>query len=230
MNKKTDKQAAFRLWVAANLHRTTKPAKGLAAELGLHPSRVTSMLKSGGRAILAHEVSKIVEYIGSEPPPGVLGGTPEEADFSFSGTRAVTPTRKIPIVAIIAPGMWRDRETEPIRLGFVSLLEDSDPRLEGMDQYACWIDQPRSYAICVKYDEIRKKPLHGDIVHVRRTNKAGQVEDTIRKITASRGKVQLVLHNSPSRSAQKAIAFPSENPDDKVEIAGLVVGFYNKTF
>lgn len=226
VSKKPDPQAGFRAWVKASLNRTTKSAKGLAKVLGIHPAGVTSMIKPYGRKAQVDEVPKIVAYIGKEPPAGILPGI--EEPFELQGARAVTPTRKVPIVAVIAPDMWRDGEAEIRPMGTVAVMEDD--RLEGFDQYACWIDRPRSYAICVPYFEMRTKPVADDIVHVRRKNAAGQVEDSIRKVTIAKGKVQLVIHLAPVKTANKALAYPSNKTSEEIEITGLVVGIHHKTF
>ena len=223
-----DQQAGLRHWIKSNLNRRSKPAKGLASAMGLHPSQVVQMLKPGGRGIQVHEVQKIVDYIGSSPPPGVWRvGAATEADST--GTRGITPTRRVRIVAVIAPGAWRDADADFVRPVGVSIPEDADPRLEGFEQYACWIEQPRSYAICIPYFEYRKKPVHNDLVHVRRTNKAQQVENTMRKVTVAKGKAQLILQGSGSPN-DKSLAYPPTNPDEQVEIVGFVVGVYTKTF
>jgi hypothetical protein len=178
----------------------------------------------------AHEMPVIYEYIGHEPPPEALSGAFTHETEPSAGARAMTPARvKVRIVGNNAPGMWRSAGTEPPHQGTVSLMDDPDPRLEGLEQYGVWLEPGRSYAICVDYFELRKKPIHGDEVFVRRLNSSGQMEETIRKIEVARGgKVRLVLNGSVPKGVDRAILYPSEDPSEKVEIVGFVVGTYTK--
>lgn len=207
-----------------------KLGKGLASKLGLHPSQVTSMLKPGGREVKAHEMPVISEYIGHEPSPEALTGAFTHETEHSAGARAMTPARvKVRIVGNNAPGMWRSADAEPPHQGTVSLMDDPDPRLEGLEQYGVWLEPGRSYAICVDYFEMRKKPIHGDEVFVRRLNSSGQMEETIRRIEVARGgKVRLVLNGPAPRGVDRSIAYPSEDPTEKVELVGFVVGTYIK--
>lgn len=232
VGKKADPQAALRAWMRVYIGRGKgfRPGKGLAAALGVHPSQVTSMLKPAGRIIKAHEMPVICEYIGHEPSPEVLTGAFHSETEQQAGARAMTPARvRVRVVATHAPGMLRHKDAQP-SLGTVQLMEDADPRLEGLEQYAVWIEQGRTYAICVDYFQLRPKPIAGDEVFVRRTNAAGLIEETIRKVEVVRGKVRLILNGQQPKGVDKAVAYPSESAAEKVEIVGLVIGTYSKRF
>jgi hypothetical protein len=233
VGKKADAQAGLRAWMRLYVGRGKgkKPGKGLASTLGVNPSQVTQMLKPGGRMIKAHEMPVICEYIGREPEPEVLSGAfPHQETEQLVGARATAPARvRVRIVAVHAPGMLRNSDAEPA-LGTVHLMEDPDQRLEGLEQYAVWIEQGRSYAICVDYFQVRTKPFADDEVFVRRTNAAGLIEETIRRVEVARGKVRLTLTGQVPKGVDKSIPYPSESADDKIEIVGLVIGTYTKKF
>lgn len=210
--------------------RDQKPGKGLAAALGLNPSQVTQMLRPGGRSIKVHEMPVICEYIGREPQPDVLSGVFQEAEHQ-AGARAMTPARvRVRIVGTHAQGMWKSRDSEPPAQGNIAIMEDPDQRLEGLEQFGVWIDVGRSCVICVDYFQIRTKPLAGDKVFVRRITSAGLMEETIRRVDIVRGNVRLVLNGQVPKGADKSVAYPAENPAEKVEIVGLVIGSYAKEF
>lgn len=232
VGKRQDAQAALRAWMRLNIGRGKgkRLGKGLAAKLGLHPSQVTAMLRPGGRDIKAHEMPVICEYLGQEPPAEALSGAfTQETTELPAGARAMTPARvKVRIVGTNAPGMWRSQDVEPTQ-GAVTLMDDPDPRLEGLEQYGVWLEPGRSYAICVDYFEIRKKPIHGDEVFVRRINSSGQMEETIRRVEIARGgKIRLVLNGTVPRGVDRAVAYPGDDPTEKIEIVGFVVGTYTK--
>lgn len=190
------------------------------------------MLKPGGREIKAHEMPLIIDFVGQRPPADVWDDySPSGATEDQPGGRAVTPARlRVRIVAVHSPGTLRAKDAEPQALGHVDLMEENDPRLDGLEKYGVWIEQPRKYAICVDYFSVRVKPLAGDEVFVRRTNAAGLVEDTIRFVEVSRGKVRLVLYGKNFKGVDKSVDYPSANPAETVEIKGLVIGEYEKKF
>jgi hypothetical protein len=66
------------------------------------------------------------------------------------------------------------------------------------------------------------RPTHGDIVHVRRTLR-GHYEDTLRVIhIGGSGKVRLQQPDDNQASTN----YPSAEPDEMLEICGLVVAYY----
>lgn len=232
VGKKEDAQAALRNWMRLYIGRQKgqKPGKGLAAKLRLHPSQVTSILRPGGRLVKAHEMSVICEYIGHEPSQEVVSGAFNQETELPPGARAMTPARvRVRIVGTNAPGMWRSPDAEPPHYGTIFLMEDPDPRLEGLVQYGVWLEPGRSYAICVDYFQWRKKPIHKDEVFVRRVNASGQIEETIRIVEISRGKIRLVLNGPVPKGVERSIDYPSADTD-KIEIVGYVIGTYTKKF
>lgn len=234
MNRKTPSQDAFRSWAKHRIKiDKTKSLKGLAARFGLHPAQITQMLKPGGRRITVDDGKVILEYIGGEsPPPEVLAGVfgtvqrfvppPEQLE---TGARGMISARKVRIVAVLAAETWKDKEIEAARLAAanVQVPELIDPQFEGLEQYGVWIEHMRVYGLCVPYFSYRTQPMAGDLVHVRRTNAAGLIEDSMRKVTRKGAKVQLVTPNGVPKGIDKAIPYPSEKDGETTEIVGYIL-------
>lgn len=132
---------------------------------------------------------------------------------------------RVKIEAIIAPSVWRELGAS------VALAErvppSYDPRLGGMHQYACKIEADGRYVICVRFGDIRQHPRANDTVHVRRT-RGSVYEDTLRTVHISRGKIELRPLNGKGTDTA-AIPYPSTDPEEKVELRGVVVGFFTPT-
>lgn len=197
--------------------------------MDLHPSQIVQMLKPGGRRISVDDAKITIGYIGGEPPPpevliGVLGAVRLEPEPDV-GARGMISARKVRIVAVLAPETWKDKEIEAARLAAnpVFVPELIEPQFEGLEQYAVWIELARVYGLCVRYFDYRKQPTNGDLVHVRRTNAVGLVEDSMRRVVRKGAKIQLVLLNGVPKGVEKALPFPSEKPNETTEIVGYIL-------
>jgi hypothetical protein len=82
-----------------------------------------------------------------------------------------------------------------------------------MKQYACKIGaQEGRFAICVPYGDMRARPLANDKVHVRRTDKEGHYEDTLRVVHFAHGQVQLRIKGAKGRDA--ILSYPAAKDSD----------------
>jgi len=219
-------QAILAQWLDEGLKKKFKSAKELAAILDIDATAVTR-LRQNERRFLAHELDVIGRYI-EEPVP--LEGT----GFTHTGTFNVPlgpplPTlrleqgvRLVPTIAvevIAAANVWR--EAPPPSAVAERIAASADSRVAGLMQYACRLEsQPHCYAICVKYDDIRSRPMAGDTVHVRRT-RSEQYEDTIRVVRVANDRVRLQMENAAD------IDFPmAVTSDVDIELKGLVIGYF----
>ncbi len=199
-----------------------KSQAGLAVILDLHPSQVSLMMRNERLAKLS-ELPAIAAYLGKELPAG-LAEPPRRSPSSEVGSEEAVPAW-VRIEAVIAPAVWRELGVH------VSTLQDriapsTDPRLKGMKQYACKIEHDGKFAICVPFDQLRTAPRPSDIIHVRRT-RGNVYEDTLRTVRSSRGKLE--LHIANGIHTKTALIYPSIDPNETIELRGLVVGYFTPT-
>lgn len=212
----------YRDWLRHGLEKPGKTAKGLAQVLRRSESVVSRML-AGKRKIHLEDVPRIAGYIEEEAPTnnGNVVSLANKTPALLGSAQAVPGL--IRVVAVIAAGVWREAG------GTVAIAErvsaSPDPRVAGLQQYACKIESDGRFAICVRYEDMRPRPTAGDVVHVRRTQ-GERYEDTLRVIRISQGLVRLETVNH-GRPKGPALAYPPGKGDDAVEIRGLVVGYYS---
>lgn len=221
-------------WLRRALSVRKGIGKEVATALGVETSAV-SRLRSNKRRVQALEVPIIERISGERAPQLVVGSVHPNATLAsgnnggpLGSELAVTLVR---VLVVIAPSVWRDLGVSVAVTEQVSRV--ADPRLVGMRQYACKIEGEDRYAVCVQYSEMRVRPLGGDIVHVRRTDRQGRYEDTLRTVRIlPSGRVQLRLEGTKHRADVGAlIEYPTKNDgaEPAVEIRGLVVGFFTAT-
>jgi hypothetical protein len=179
-------------------------------------------MRSGARRIQVAELSKIAEYLEEDPPGN--GKVTATARYRSEIRDPPTSTPLVPaksVTVVLAPSVWRD-------VGATVALPEwvptsLDPRLRGIAQYTCKIEaEPGRYVVCAAYDDIRVRPTHNDIVHVRRTVR-GQYEDTLRVIHIDTfGKVRL----QQPEDSRASLDFPSTKVGETLEVRGLVVAYY----
>lgn len=136
-------------WLRLGLLKSGKKKGALAALLNLPPSAVSKIL-SAQREVREYELRIIAEYI-EEPVPDALSDT---------GASSVVhviqhPTWLQPSV-IVAPGVWRSPEASTMRAERIPA--SPDPRLDGLQQYACYIESDGSCVTCVPYNAFRLSP------------------------------------------------------------------------
>jgi transcriptional regulator with XRE-family HTH domain len=223
---KYPEQAILSEWLDRGLRKRGKSAKELAARLGILTSAVSRMRKNS-QLFKVHELQPIADYI-EEPAPVPAGGHAANAGSSsesaargtLGSETAVPPIR---VTSVIAVGVWREVGA-PVMVLAERAPASPDPRLKGIRQYACKIEaEPNRYAVCVPYQDMRQRPLNGDVVHVRRTRQ-GQYEDTLRVVRIVNGQIRLHLKGD-EKNKDGTIAFPAAKGED-VEIRGLVVGYH----
>jgi hypothetical protein len=213
----------YRDWIVSGLKKPGKTQKGLAAALGVSESAVSRLL-AGHRRIQLVELPRIGAYLQEEIPSPDKHGVTTPNDNHRRGTLgSVSPNGWVAVTTVIAPSVWRKSGAA------VAVAErvpaSPDIRLSRLKQYACKIEaQPNRYAVCVPYADLRPRPLPNDIVHVRRTNKSGMQEDTLRVVRVEGDRVNLEMHDASS--GERALSLPQRRGDtDTIEIVGLVVAF-----
>lgn len=207
-------------WLRAGLAKPGKTNKELAARLGVHNSAVSRMTK-GLRQILAAELPIISAYI-EEPIPGRIPNDRTGEDIALGNALSVPLVR---VTAVIAPSVWREVS---VALAFTERVPGSpDPRIAGMKQYGCRIEaDPNRYAVCVRFADMRTRPMQNDVVHVRRTRE-DRYEDTLRVVHIVGGQVRLIAEGQKGKDA--VLIYPSNSKPEMIEIKGLVVGYFNST-
>ena len=204
-------QRLWARWVDAALRDGRKDGftnKGLAARLGIDPTQVTRM-RSGERAIKAHELPVIEQYLGQVAPslPGQDQG---------QRVRPLQTQTLISVEAIIAPGAWREAGAMMLSAEKTAALPDHD--LVGMRQYLCGVEgDPRRHVICVPYKDKRVHPQVDDLVHVVRFR--GDLEEHTLWLTQSLADGSIVL--VPETGGGQPIRFPIS--ETGIELRGLVV-------
>lgn len=199
-------------WVDKALNKKSgKTTKGLAAALNLDPAQVSRM-RSGERAIKAHELRLIETYIGERAP----GYGP--ADAGAVVPLAGNAVSILEIEVLVAPHVWRERGMPIIGREQATTLPDKD--LAGLRQYACAVEaEPGRTVICVPYSSVRTHPHDGDLVHVVRI-KGDLEEHTLKLVKNDEG--TFFLHPElDGHTTVKPIKFPSHNKC--IEVRGLVV-------
>lgn len=220
----------YREWIRKGLMKKGKSGKGLARALGVDNS-VVSRIIHGKREIKAHELPIIAEYL-ELPIPTSQGATErptinrKPATFEAgSGSRLGRDSPRVelvPVRAKLARGVWREDGGSALAYTAASIPAVIDQRLADIEHYACeFEDVPGRFGIFVPYNSYRTRPTSGDTVHVRRT-RGTLHEDALRVIEASRGEVRLVSVEDPD----DVVKLPSDDPDEKVAIRGLIVGRY----
>lgn len=214
-------QKTYLDWLREGMKKAGKANKGLAQAMKKSESVVSRML-AGERKIHIGDVPAIAGYIEEEPPTNNVNvvSLANKTPIRLGSEQAVPGL--IRVVSVIAAGVWREAGVAVAIAERVSA--SPDPRVAGLQQYACKIEVDGRFAICVPYSEMRAKPTANDIVHVRRTQ-GDRYEDTLRVIRISHGQVRLDLVNGGKGRAQ-AIAYPAAKGDDPVEIRGLVVAYH----
>lgn len=198
-------------WMRANIGRGKKrTAKGLAELLNLDAAQVTRILN--GRQLRVGELEIIEQYIGERAP---------SRDNKPVHTRVdqIEQSGEIPVVNIVAPGVWREAGAVAIVAERVSAVRDS--RLARVDQYACTVEaEPMRTVICAPYAEMRRRPEVDDLVHVVRFE--GRLEEhTLRVVRERAGDYWLAPEKSPADVASY-VKFP-QKPDKGIEVRGLVI-------
>lgn len=218
-------------WLRRALSVRKGIGKEIASALEIETSAV-SRLKSNKRRVQLTEVRVIERVSGVRAPLSIVSTNDQEQRPTFQngggslgGEQAVTLVR---VLVVIAPSVWR-------AVGVTVAVTDRVPyvpdvKLQGMQQYACKIEsEENKYAICVPHEGIRVRPTAGDIVHVRRTDRDGNHEDTLRAVRIlPGGRVQLRLEGGKPKDPDFVLDYP--NKDDgspNIQIRGLVVGFYS---
>lgn len=203
-------QGLWARWVDDSLREGRKDGltnKGLAAELGIDPTQVTRM-RSGERAIKAHELPIIERYLGQAAP-----GLAEDR------SQRVTPHPHVgwaSVEAVIAPGVWREAGASMLSGQYLAALPDSD--LLGLRQYLCTVEsEPRRMIYCVPYDQQRARPQDDDLVHVVR--RRDDTEEHTLWLTKIRADGTFIL--VPEVGSNGQISLPLTDP--AIELRGLVV-------
>lgn len=199
-------------WLRDGLNKKGKTQRGLAKHMGIDET-IVSKIVNGKREIKADELSQIAEYLGA-PMPSQLAVT----------TR---PLSTIPVIPIhLTLGVWKEVGGVTMESATESVPALSDPRWAGLSQYAAYLNGSKSYAVCVRFSEIRQRPIAGDTVHVTRT-KGGMQEDTMREVVVTRGKVTLRNKSLNEGVPDHELPWPSDQRDETLEIQGLVVGIFH---
>lgn len=218
----------YRDWIRRGLAQPGKSGKGLARALGVTDGVVSRMVH-GKRPIKADELPIIAEYLELPIPSSHDAAIAPKIDPAPDTNRvrrklnSDTPeVRLVPVKAKLARGVWREDRGNAL-LSMASVPAVVDPRLNGIDQYACeFEDVPGRFGIFVPYSSYRVRPIKGDTVHVRRTRDILH-EDTLRIVEIEHGgRVKLIAVDDPN----DVVMHPSEDPDETVTIRGLMVGRY----
>lgn len=217
----------YRDWIRKGLEQKGKSNKGLARHLGVHDAVVSRMVH-GKRPIKADELPRIAEYLELQIPTSQNGSTARTlnpATDAGAGLRVghgPVQTHLVPVKFKLARGVWREDRGSLMLSGLIPAVADS--RLKDIEQYACeFEDATGRYAIFVPYYSYRRRPLHGDRVHVRRT-RGDLTENALRIVDTSEARVRLIAVDDD----EDVISDPSHDPDETVHIEGLMVGRYEK--
>lgn len=192
----------------------------LAKLTGIHESVISRIIR-GSRELRTSEMRTIEQVLGVDFSRLSTTALPLERTVSLS--RPVR-TPIVPVIAIIAVGVWRDRGA--LVQDRTQVAASPDPRLEGLEQYACRIDGPEygalagQFAVCVKYFDIRSKVAPADTVHVVR--QVGDLEEHTLKVVQYVGDAVFLTWDNNGASTSVELS-----PD--VSIQGLVVGFFQPT-
>lgn len=216
----------YKDWIRKGLEQKGKSNKGLARHLGVHDSVVSRMVR-GKRPIKADELPRIAEYLELPIPASQNEGTGHivnpATNANGAGPRVghlPVQTHLVPVMGKLARGVWREDRGSTMLTGFVPAV--ADPRLKDIEQYAYeFEDAPGSYGIFVPYYSYRRRPMHGDKVHVRRT-RGKLTEHTLRIVDTSSGDVRLIAADDD----EDVVFEPSKAPNETVKIEGLMVGRY----
>ena len=203
--------------IKSALERRKLTQRDLAKLTGIHES-VMSRIIRGVRPLRASEMRAIERVLGVDFKNLSTTVVPVEQIVSLS--RPI-PTPIIPVVAIVAAGVWRDRGA--LVQDKTQVAASPDPRLEGLEQYACRIDGPEygslagQYAVCVKYFDLRSKLTSADTVHTIRQQ--GNLEEHTLRVVKHVGQSVCLTFDSNGASSVTEVT-----PD--ITVQGLVVGFF----
>lgn len=174
----SDQATEFYLdWIREGLKQAGKTQVGLAAHMGIAHPQITQLLK-GKRKLKVHEIPKIAEYLGSEPPT-MSELTP------YSGGLSV-----IPVVGTVEAGAFREvDEFDQSELVTLSLPRDQkflNARQMAFDVAGDSMNdlKPRPIlagdrAVCVAYEDIAHQVVlrDGMVVIVERKRDNGHFRE-----------------------------------------------------
>lgn len=197
---------------------------GLGRALGLSPQQ-GSKLVNGDRRVVAYELPAISAYLGRPIPP--FGATdqcalPVLCDANtphWSEESAFGPT--IDTAATTTAGAVMSEEFTGLRQFAVRIVGNSLNRKIS----------DGAFAICVSYDQARKKPLDRDfvVVEINRHNLHKVMARHLRRVGSS---WELQPYSSAQMDKKQTLKLSPDlrhilgSPEDKIVIRGLIIGVY----
>jgi transcriptional regulator with XRE-family HTH domain len=227
----SDQATEFYLdWIREGLKQPGKTQSGLAGHLGIAHPQITQLLK-GKRKLKVHEIPKIAEYLGTEPP------TMSDV-MPYSG-----PLSVIPIVGTVEAGAFREvddfDQSEPRTLTLPRDEKFPNARQLGFDVSGDSMNdlKPRPIlsgdcAVCVAYEDIASQVVlrDGMVVVVERTRDSGHFREwSVKQIEIYADRTE--FHPRSTNPKHKPIVVHRNfEADDgvKVEVIALVRRIVNE--
>lgn len=161
-------------WLHRGLREPGKSQAGLARFLKISEAVVSRMV-NGSRPLRATEIDRITTYFGFGP--------------NNSEPRAGIVVAKVEGYAM--ENVWREPAA---RQRGITVQVVPHPDFIGVEHYAVATndaDEPTSYAICIKFDQLGRSAHHGDMLHIRR-RKADLEQDLVRRVERDGSSLVLV--------------------------------------
>lgn len=209
------------------LRTAGKSKSGLAARLGVAPSRITEII-SGARGIDAAEVPPMADYL--EWPEGVLLA-------HIRGEKPVMgPVSTVKVIGVVQAGLWQEA-IEREQADWYSIPVPAQYGQEGPKRYGLEVRGPSmnelypdgSIVICVKLVDAGVELKNGQRVVVQRTSPSG-MEATIKELRIDDQGVWWLWPRSTDPNFQQPWRLPKaddpHNTDEEIAIIAVVVASY----
>lgn len=228
-------------WLAKRLDElqpSGKSRSGLAAALGIPPSRISEII-NGGRKVQAAEIKPLASYL--EWPEAtvlayVVGATPLRPVRRGSKAKGIS-LRSVPVVGAVQAGQWAEALEWPPSDRY-EVIVPGDPAFAGFPVTAVEVRGPsmnRVYPegtvlICVGAVYLADYAFNtGDRVVVHRRDRTGLLEATVKEYVLDDTSHAWLWPRSDDPNFQQPWRVPDGDPDDDSEdlrITALVIGSY----
>lgn len=210
-----------------NRIKELRKARGLSLEKVAQGADTTKgqiqKLENGTRRLTQEWMERIAPVLGCKPFELIWTDDVKEP-FELSNIES-----HLQVKGKVAAGQWLE----------VSLMDDDKYQMIPVDriekysgrQYALRVEgdsidkyaRDGEYIICLAFADLGREVKTGDLVVVERTDSAGRVEATVKRVRVAGSRVEL-WPESTNPKLQNKIVIDNGDPDVEVRITGLVIG------
>lgn len=202
-------------WIRAGLDKPGKTKAGLAKAISRHPAVVTNIL-SGKRELKAREISVIARYLEVDPPDTAPIEEQPKIATAF-------------IVGDVAAGVWSEPGVNYEPIPSTVVVDARWP------EHAVFLLRVRGSSInrqakegdlvlCLEAHEAPRDFQHGDWVVAERTDAAGRIETTVKRVVGNRQTGFVLSPDSDDPAFQHPIKI-GKHDGESVAVKAFVLEF-----